>query len=562
MAAPIAPPLADIDIARAATMRPIVDIAAKLNIAPEHIFNYGPHRGKIDRDYLESLDNRPMGKLILVAGITPTTAGEGKTTTSVGIGDGLSRLGKKAAICLREPALGPCFGVKGGAAGGGYAQVLPMEEINLHFNGDFHAITAAHNLLSALIDNHIHQGNALNIDWRKISWGRTLDMNERALREITVGLGGPGNGFPRTDRFDIIAASEVMAILCLAEDLKDLQHRLGNIIIGVTRDNQPVYCRDLNAQGAMTALLKDAIQPNLAQTIEGTPCLVHGGPFANIAHGCNSVIATKAALKHADYVVTEAGFGADLGAEKFFNIKMRVSGLRPDGAVIVATIRAVKLHGGADPKQLGQENLDALAAGYANLRRHVTNTRKFGVPVLVALNSFSADTDAERELLQSLCARDNIRIVESDHWARGSEGSLALSQAVVNMLDNEPAQFEYLYDAKLSLWDKTRTIAQQLYGAEDIIADKAVRRQFTKLQASHGDLPVCIAKTPLSFSTDPLLKNAPSGHVVPVRDVRLSAGAGFVVVICGDIMTMPGLPKKPAAESISVNDQGQIEGLF
>jgi formate--tetrahydrofolate ligase len=555
-------PLSDIEIARQAKMRPIQEIADKLGIDDEHVIPYGKHRAKIEREYLESLNDSPNGKLILVAGITPTAAGEGKTTTSVGLGDALSRIGHKATICLREPSLGPCFGMKGGAAGGGYAQVVPMEQINLHFNGDFHAISAAHNLLSAMVDNHIYWGNELEIDSRKISWGRVVDMNDRALREITNGLGGSVNGFPRTDHYDITVASEVMAIFCLANDLKDLQRRLGEIIVAYTRKGKPVYARDLKADGAMTTLLKDAIQPNLVQTMEGTPCFIHGGPFANIAHGCNSVIATKAALKHADYVITEAGFGADLGAEKFFNIKMRKSGLTPNAAVIVATVRALKLHGGADSKELSEENLEALETGFANLHRHVTNTLKFGVPVLVALNRFNADTEAERELLLKLCEKNGIKAVESDHWAMGSEGSEALGHAVIKMMDEEPCDFEFLYNKQLSLWGKTRTIAQELYGAEDIIADKAVRTQFDKLEKTHGGLPICIAKTPLSFSTDPQLKNAPSGHVVPVREVRLSAGAGFVVVICGDIMTMPGLPRHPAAENIFVNEEGDVEGLF
>ncbi len=555
-------PLSDIEIARQADMQPIQEIADKLGIDEEHVFPYGKHRAKIEREYLESLDGRPDGKLILVAGITPTAAGEGKTTTSVGLGDALTRIGKNAMICLREPSLGPCFGMKGGAAGGGYAQVVPMEQINLHFNGDFHAISAAHNLLSAMVDNHIYWGNELEIDSRKVSWGRVVDMNDRALRQITNGLGGTVNGFPRTDHYDITVASEVMAIFCLANDLKDLQQRLGDIIVAYTRKGKPVYARDLKADGAMTTLLKDAIQPNLVQTMEGTPCFIHGGPFANIAHGCNTVIATRSALKHADYVITEAGFGADLGAEKFFDIKMRKSGLRPNAAVIVATIRALKMHGGVGTKELGEENLEALEIGFSNLKRHVTNTRKFGVPVLVALNRFNADTEAERELLLTLCEKSGINAVESDHWAMGSEGSEALGRAVIKMIDEEPCEFEFLYNTQLSLWGKTRTIAQELYGAEDIIADKAVRTQFEKLQKSHGNLPICIAKTPLSFSTDPLLKNAPSGHVVPIREIRLSAGAGFVVVICGDIMTMPGLPRHPAAENIFVNEDGLVEGLF
>ena len=557
-----AKPLSDIEIARQAKMRPIQEIADKLGIASEYVLTYGEHRAKIKRKYVESLEGKPNGKLILVAGITPTAAGEGKTTTSVGLGDALTRIGKKTTICLREPSLGPCFGMKGGAAGGGYSQVVPMEEINLHFNGDFHAIGAAHNLLSAMIDNHIYWGNELGIDARKVTWGRVVDMNDRALRQITNGLGGVFNGFPRTDHFDITVASEVMAIFCLCSDLNDLQTRLGKIIVGTTRDGKEIYASDIKAVGAMTALLKDAIQPNLVQTMEGTPCFIHGGPFANIAHGCNSVIATKTALKHADYVITEAGFGADLGAEKFFDIKMRKSGLKPDAAVIVATIRALKLHGGAEQSELSDENLQALEKGFANLKRHVLNTRKFGVPVLVALNRFSADTKAERKLLLDLCEKAGIKAVESDHWARGGEGAEDLSKAVIEMIETQPAEFEFLYNVQLSLWGKTRTIAQELYGAEDIIADKKVRNQFAVLQESYGDLPICIAKTPLSFSTDPLLKGAPSGHMVPIREVRLANGAGFIVVICGDIMTMPGLPKRPAAEDIYVREDGEIEGLF
>ena len=555
-------PLSDIEIARDAKMRPIQEIADKLGIGEENVMNYGKHRAKINRDYIESLNDKPNGKLILVAGITPTAAGEGKTTTSVGLGDGLSLIGKKSTICLREPSLGPCFGMKGGAAGGGYAQVVPMEQINLHFNGDFHAIGAAHNLLSAMIDNHIYWGNELEIDARRISWGRVMDMNDRSLRQITNSLGGPGNGFPRTDHFDITVASEVMAIFCLCNDLKDLQERLGNIIIGTTRNGKEIYARDINAVGAMTALLKDAIQPNLVQTMEGTPCFIHGGPFANIAHGCNSVIATKTALKHADYVITEAGFGADLGAEKFFDIKMRKSGLTPDGAVIVATLRALKLHGRAKQEELGEENLNALKKGFANVKRHVENTRKFGVPVMVGLNSFSADTDAERELFLNLCEESEINAVESDHWARGGEGAERLAHAVVEMLDNETSNFDFLYSDEVTLWDKAKTIATKLYHADDIIADQKVRNQFKSLQEKYGSLPVCIAKTPLSFTTDPMKKGAPSGHVVPIRELRLSNGAGFVVIVCGDIMTMPGLPRKPAAENIYVRDDGEIEGLF
>ena len=554
--------LSDIEIARAATMQPIQDIADKLGISSEYILNYGKHRAKVDGAYLESKNGSKLGKLILVAGITPTKTGEGKTTTSVGLGDGLSRIGKKAAICLREPSLGPCFGMKGGAAGGGQSQVVPMEEINLHFNGDFHAIGAAHNLLSAMIDNHIYWGNELRIDARKISWGRVMDMNDRALRQTTSGLGGVFNGFPRTDHFDITVASEIMAIFCLANDLKDLQQRLGEIIVAESLDGKDIFASDLKAVGAMTALLKDAIQPNLVQTMEGTPCFIHGGPFANIAHGCNSVIATRAALQHADYVITEAGFGADLGAEKFFNIKMRQSGLKPDLAVIVATIRALKMHGGVEQDDLSKENTAAVEVGFANLKRHVENTQKFGVPVMVAINSFVADTDSERNCLLKLCSDTEITIVGSSHWENGSKGSENLAKTVVKLIDDHPAKFEFLYQSHLSLWTKTHTIAHELYGADDIIANTKVRKKFAKYQEKHGELPICIAKTPLSFSTDPLLKGVPTGHVVPIMDIRLSHGAQFIVVICGDVMTMPGLPRRPAAENIYVNDEGNIEGLF
>jgi formate--tetrahydrofolate ligase len=554
--------LSDIEIARAAKMQPIENIATKLGIPSKHILNYGKYRAKVERSYLESKNGSKLGKLILVAGITPTKVGEGKTTTSVGLGDGLNNIGKKVAICLREPSLGPCFGMKGGAAGGGQAQVVPMEEINLHFNGDFHAIGAAHNLLSAMIDNHIYWGNELRIDSRKISWGRVMDMNDRALRQTTAGLGGVFNGFPRSDHFDITVASEIMAIFCLANDLKDLQQRLGEIIVAESLDGEDIYARDLKAVGAMTALLKDAIQPNLVQTMEGTPCFIHGGPFANIAHGCNSVIATRAALQHADYVITEAGFGADLGAEKFFNIKMRQSGLKPDLAVIVATIRALKMHGGVEQENLSEENITAIEEGFSNLKRHVENTRKFGVPVMVAINSFVADTDAERACLIKLCNDSDINIVESSHWENGSAGSTELAKSVVKIIAEQPANFEFLYQSNLSLWTKTRTIAHELYGAVDIIANTKVRKMFAKFQEKHGELPVCIAKTPLSFSTDPLLKGVPTDHVVPIMDLRLSHGAKFVVVICGDVMTMPGLPRRPAAEDIYVNEEGNIEGLF
>ena len=556
-------PKSDIEIAQESEIRHIRDIAAGLDIEEQHLLQYGHHKAKISLDYINSIQDRPNGKLILVAGINPTKAGEGKTTTTVGLGDALRRIGKNASICLREPSLGPCFGVKGGAAGGGYAQVIPMEDINLHFTGDFHAIGAAHNLLSAMVDNHIYWENQQRLDLRRVVWRRVVDMNDRALREITNGLGPITNGFPRTDGFDITVASEVMAIFCLATDHEDLNRRLGNIVVGYRRDKTPVYCRDINAHGAMTALLKDAIQPNLVQTLEGTPAFVHGGPFANIAHGCNSVLATSSALKMTDYVVTEAGFGADLGAEKFFNIKMRKSGLTPDAAVIVATIRALKMHGGAELEELKQENLDALRKGFRNIARHVENTRKYGLPVVVAINRFSADSDAEVALLSELCTQIGVKAVIADHWAMGGEGAEDLAREVVRMIDEEPADFRYLYEDDLPLWDKVRTIAQEMYGAEGIIADQAVRDQFTRLQEEgYGHLPVCIAKTPLSFSTDPDLKGAPSGHVVPIKDVRLSAGAGFVVVVCGSIMTMPGLPRVPSAEKIYVNEEGQIEGLF
>jgi len=474
----------------------------------------------------------------------------------------LRRVGKNASVCLREPSLGPCFGMKGGAAGGGYAQVVPMEDINLHFTGDMHAIGAANNLLAAMIDNHIYWGNVQKLDFRRVTWRRVVDMNDRALREITNGLGGVTNGFPRTDGFDITVASEVMAIFCLAHNLDELQQQLGNIIIGHRRDKTPVYVRDINAQGAMTALLKDALQPNLVQTMEGTPAFIHGGPFANIAHGCNSVLATSSALKLTDYVVTEAGFGADLGAEKFFDIKLRKSGLKADAAVIVCTVRALKMHGGCDEQQMKKENIGAMVKGFDNLARHVENTRKFGVPVVVAINRFSADSKAEISLLRQLCCEIGVNAVECDHWAKGGAGATDLAKQVIDMIDNEPADFRYLYPDDMKLWDKTRTIAQELYGAQGIIADQKVRDQFKAFQQDFGHLPVCIAKTPLSFSTDPDLKGAPSNHVVPIREVRLSSGAGFVVVICGNVMTMPGLPRKPAAEQICVNAAGQIEGLF
>ena len=553
----------DIEIARAAKMKPVGDIAAKLGIPDESLIRYGHTKAKIGMDYIQSLKSRPDGKLILVTAINPTPAGEGKTTTTVGLGDGLNRIGKKAIICLREPSLGPCFGVKGGAAGGGYAQVVPMEDINLHFTGDFHAITTTHNLLSALIDNHIYWGNDLGFDTRRIAWRRVMDMNDRALRSINSSLGGVSNGFPREDGFDITVASEVMAIFCLARDLEDLTHRLGNIIVGYRRDKSPIRARDLKAEGPMTVLLKDAIAPNLVQTLENNPAFIHGGPFANIAHGCNSVIATTTALKLADYVVTEAGFGADLGAEKFFDIKCRKAGLQPAAAVIVATIRALKMHGGVTKDKLSQENLPALKAGAANLARHIENIKKFGVPVIVAVNRFTLDTEAEVNLVRQICAELGAEAIICNHWAEGSKGTEELAKEVVRLIDQNGSKFQPLYPDSMSLWDKTRTIAQSLYGAQGIIADKKIRDQFHEFdKAGFGHYPVCMAKTQYSFSTDPDLKGAPSNHVVPIREIRLSAGAEFIVVICGEVMTMPGLPKVPSANFIKLNGNGQIEGLF
>ncbi len=559
-----AQPKSDIDIARVADKEPILDIGQKrLGIAPEHLVPYGHDKAKISLDYISSLEDKPDSKLILVTAISPTPAGEGKTTTTVGLGDGLNRIGKDTLICLREPSLGPCFGLKGGAAGGGYAQVVPMEEINLHFTGDFHAIGAANNLLAAMVDNHIYWGNEAEIDPRRVSWRRVVDMNDRALRSIVSSLGGVANGFPREDGFDITVASEAMAIFCLANDLEDLRARLGNIVIGYKRDRTPVRAREVSAEGAMTTLLKDALAPNLVQTLENNPALVHGGPFANIAHGCNSVIATKAALKISDYVVTEAGFGADLGAEKFLDIKCRKAGLAPDCVVLVATIRALRMHGGVAKGDLGKENLAALETGMANLERHLGNIAKYGVPVVVAVNRFSADTEAERNLVIERCKALGAVAVESDHWASGGEGAEDLARQVVETIDNQPSNFKTLYEDSMPLWDKVRTVAQEIYGADDIIADKKVRGQFKDLQdGGFGHFPVCIAKTQYSFSTDPNLKGAPSGHVVPIREVRVSAGAEFLVVVCGDIMTMPGLPRKPAANSINVDDSGNIVGLF
>ncbi|GHD43219.1 formate--tetrahydrofolate ligase [Thalassobaculum fulvum] len=553
----------DIEIAREAKMKPIMEIGAGLGIPSESLMPYGHTKAKIDLGYIDSLKDRPDGKLILVTGINPTAAGEGKTTTTVGLGDALNRIGKKAAICLREPSLGPCFGVKGGAAGGGYAQVVPMEDINLHFTGDFHAIAAANNLLAALIDNHVYWGNAVGLDPRRITWRRALDMNDRALRSIVNSLGGVANGFPREDGFDIVVASEIMAILCLSTDLDDLKRRLGAIVVGYTRDRKPVHARELEADGAMTVLLKDALSPNLVQTLENNPAFIHGGPFANIAHGCNSVMATKAALKLADYVVTEAGFGADLGAEKFFDIKCRKAGLAPAAAVVVGTVRALKMHGGVAKEDLGTENVEAVRRGVSNIARHVENTQKFGVPVAVALNRFITDTDAEIAAVREELASLGADAIVCNHWADGSAGTVDLAHHVVELAESRRAAFKPLYGDEVGLEDKVRTIAREIYRADDIAVDAKTRAQFKEIEALGGaNFPVCIAKTQYSFSTDPNAKGAPTGHTLPVREVRLSNGAEFVVVICGEIMTMPGLPRVPAANKITLNAQGQIEGLF
>jgi len=553
----------DIEIAREAKMKPITEIGKKLSIPADALMQYGPTKAKVSFDYLESIKKNKDGKLILVTAISPTPAGEGKTTTTVGLGDGLNRIGKKAMICLREPSLGPCFGMKGGAAGGGYAQVVPMEDINLHFTGDFHAITSAHNLLSALIDNHIYWGNELDIDSRRVAWRRVLDMNDRALRDIVSSLGGVANGFLRQTGFDITVASEVMAIFCLADGLADLQRRLGDIVIAYTRDRKPVYARDVKAEGPMTVLLKDALMPNFVQTLENNPAFIHGGPFANIAHGCNSVSATKAALKLADYVVTEAGFGADLGAEKFFDIKCRKAGLDPQAVVIVATVRALKMHGGVAKDALGNENVDALKKGCANLGRHIANVKKFGVPAVVAINRFVKDTDAELKAIQEFAKSQGVEAVVCEHWGKGSEGTEELANKVVGLIDKGGAKFKPLYEDKMPLFDKIDTICKQIYGASGAVADKKVRDQLKQWEADgYGEYPVCMAKTQYSFSTDPNLRGAPDGHEVPVREVRLSAGAGFVVAICGEIMTMPGLPRVPSANSIVLDKDGLIQGLF
>ena len=558
-----AKPKSDIEIAQAARMRPILDIAReRLGIAPENLEPYGHYKAKVSLDYIKRLQDRPNGKLILVSAITPTPAGEGKTTTTVGLTDALNHIGKKAMLCIREPSLGPCFGMKGGAAGGGYAQVVPMEEINLHFTGDLHAIGTANNLLAALIDNHVYWGNALGIDTRRVAWRRAIDMNDRALRSLVSSLGGTANGFPREDGFDITVASEVMAIFCLARDLEDLKKRLANIVVAYTRERKPVRAGDLKAQGPMTALLKDALAPNLVQTLEGTPAFIHGGPFANIAHGCNSVLATTTALKLADYVVTEAGFGADLGAEKFIDIKCRKTGLAPDCAVLVATIRALKMHGGVNKEDLKAENLKALEAGMANLARHIENLKKFGVAPVVSINRFSADTEAEIALVRNACAKLGVEALMADHWALGGEGAADVARAVVKAAESGQSKLKLLYPDDMPLIEKIRTIAREIYRARDIDADKSVRDQLAAFeQMGYGKFPVCIAKTQYSFSTNPDAKGAPADHIIKVRDVRLSAGAEFVVAICGEIMTMPGLPKIPAADSIDVKD-GKIVGLF
>ncbi len=555
----------DIEIAREAKMKPIKDILGNINV-PNDSSAFSPmgrHIAKINLEYLDTLKNKKDGKLILIAAITPTPAGEGKTTTSVGLNDGLNKIGKKSIVCLREPSLGPSFGMKGGAAGGGYAQVVPMEQINLHFTGDFHAITSAHNLLSALIDNHVYWGNKLDIDVRRIVWKRVLDMNDRSLRSININLGGVANGFPREDGFDITVTSEIMAIFCLSNNLKDLEKRIGNITVAYTRDRKPIYAKDLKAQGPMTVLLKEALRPNITQTLENNPAIIHGGPFANIAHGCNSVIATKAGLKLCDYVITEAGFGADLGAEKFIDIKCRKSGLKPSCVVVVATIRALKMHGGIAKEELKKENIAALKKGLVNLERHIENVKKFGLPVTVAVNHFIADTDKEVKKLLDFCNNLGVKAILCTHWANGGEGTKELASHVVELIEKEKSDFKYLYKDNLPLFKKVEKIAKEIYHASEVVADTKIRDQLRSFEKSgYGNLPVCIAKTQFSFSTDPDLKGAPSGHVLPIREVRLSSGAEFIVVICGAIMTMPGLPRVPAAESIKLNDKGEIEGLF
>jgi len=553
----------DIEIAREAQKRPIQEIGEKLGIANSDLVPYGHDKAKVSQSFINSVQDRKDGKLILVTAINPTPAGEGKTTTTVGLGDGLNRIGKNAMVCIREASLGPNFGMKGGAAGGGYAQIVPMEDMNLHFTGDFHAITSAHSLLSAMIDNHIYWGNDLDIDTRRVVWRRVVDMNDRALRQITASLGGVANGFPRETGYDITVASEVMAILCLANNLEDLQQRLGDIIVAYRRDRTPVYCRDIEADGAMTVLLKDAMQPNLVQTLENNPAFVHGGPFANIAHGCNSVIATTTALKVADYVVTEAGFGADLGAEKFMNIKCRKAGLAPSVVVLVATVRAMKMNGGVAKADLGSENVEAVQSGCANLGRHIENLKSFGVPVVVAINHFVTDTDAEVQAIKDFVVGQGSEAILSRHWELGSEGSADLATRVAEIADADMANFAPIYPDDMPLFEKIETVAKRIYRADEVLADAKIRKQLHEWEAQgYGNLPVCMAKTQYSFSTDPTLRGAPVGHSVPVREVRLSAGAGFIVAVCGDIMTMPGLPRNPAAKSIRLNDEGEIEGLF
>ena len=552
----------DIEIAREATMKPVSEVGAGIDIPADALLQYGPHKAKVSMDYIDSLSDRPDGKLILTTAITPTPAGEGKTTTTVGLGDGLNRIGKRAVICLREPSLGPCFGMKGGAAGGGYAQVVPMEDINLHFTGDFHAIGIAHNLLSALVDNHIYWGTEPAIDSRRVSWKRVVDMNDRALRQITNSLGGVGNGFPREDGFDIVVASEIMAIFCLSNNLADLQERLGRIVIGQNRQRETMYASDVKGPGPMSVLLKEAVAPNLVQTLENNPAFVHGGPFANIAHGCNTVIATKAALKMADYVVTEAGFGADLGAEKFFDIKCRLAGLRPDAAVIVATVRALKMHGGVGKDDLGTENVEAVKAGCENMIRHIRNVRSFGVPVTVSINNFITDTPAELEAVKEAAEAEGVKAFIATHWADGGAGTEDLAAHVCELADSGEADFQPLYPDDMPLKEKIETVVKKIYGGDGITYDGAIEKRFEELQADYGHFPVCMAKTQYSFSTDPDLKGAPSGFKIPIRELRLSNGAGFIVAVAGAIMTMPGLPRVPSANNIYLNDNGQIEGLF
>ena len=556
--------MSDIEIARAAKKIHIRDVAAKVNIPEENLIPYGHDAAKINFDFIEKSKSNPDGKLILVTAINPTPAGEGKTTTSVGLNDGLNKIGKKSIVCLREPSLGPCFGMKGGAAGGGYAQVVPMEEINLHFTGDFHAITAAHNLLSSLIDNHIYWGNDLQIDQRRITWGRVVDLGDRSLRKVNVNLGGVSNGFPREDKFDITVASEIMAIFCLANDINDLQKRIGDIIIAYKRDKSPIYARDVKADGPMTVLLKNALMPNLVQTLENNPAIIHGGPFANIAHGCNTVIATKAGLKLADYVVTEAGFGADLGAEKFLDIKCRKAGLTPSVVVIVATVRALKSHGGVEKADLNNENVSAVEKGFENLQRHIENIQSFGLRPIVAINSFTLDTEAEGKVISDGCEKLGVKAILCSHWANGGDGTLELAEEVVKISESsDPSKFKFMYEDNVSLEEKIRSVAQKIYRADDIVIDKSVSDQLKGFEENgYGKLPICIAKTQYSFSTNPSLRGAPNGFTVPVREVRLSAGAGFIVVVTGQIMTMPGLPKIPSANSIMLDEKGLIQGLF